>query len=221
MPDTYDNIHAFFLERVRNLLHVCLCFSPVGDKFARRAMQVCERFESGRVCVRSGAPIVAQLLLPPGPCECRIWCPALAPYAETALNFRLLCLQFPGLVNGCLVDWFLPWPEDALAAVASRFVDDFPMACGQEAKEALKSMMAGVHTSVTHACQVMAVAAGLELACWHVRGRWMCAGAGQRAAPRTHKHADALGSPAPTDLLVLTTNAHHRSTMTGSGGAFT
>ena len=28
--DTWDNLYSFFLERVRNKLHVCLCFSPVG-----------------------------------------------------------------------------------------------------------------------------------------------------------------------------------------------
>lgn len=37
--------------------------------------------------------------------------------------------QFPGLVNGATIDWFLPWPEDALTAVAGRFIDSFAMAC--------------------------------------------------------------------------------------------
>lgn len=39
MPDTADNLYAFFLGRVRDRLHVILCFSPVGAKFARRAQQ--------------------------------------------------------------------------------------------------------------------------------------------------------------------------------------
>ena len=60
--DTWDNLYSFFLNRVRDNLHVCLCFSPVGAKFARRAM------------------------------------------------------QFPGLINGCTIDWFLPWPEEALTS---------------------------------------------------------------------------------------------------------
>lgn len=62
VPDTWDNLYSFFLNRVRDNLHVMLCFSPVGDKFARRAM------------------------------------------------------QFPGLINGCTIDWFLPWPEEALTS---------------------------------------------------------------------------------------------------------
>lgn len=65
VPDTWDNLYAFFLSRVRDNLHVVLCFSPVGDKFGRRAM------------------------------------------------------QFPGLINGCTIDWFLPWPEEALTSGAA------------------------------------------------------------------------------------------------------
>jgi dynein heavy chain len=74
-PDTADALYAFFLGRVRDRLHVVLCFSPVGAKFGRRAQ------------------------------------------------------QFPGLISGCTIDWFLPWPEAALIEVASKFIDDFPIAC--------------------------------------------------------------------------------------------
>ncbi|KIZ06068.1 Dynein gamma chain, flagellar outer arm [Monoraphidium neglectum] len=65
VADTWDNLYQFFLNRVRDNLHVCLCFSPVGAKFARRAQ------------------------------------------------------QFPGLINGCTIDWFLPWPEEALTSGGS------------------------------------------------------------------------------------------------------
>ena len=50
-PDTYENLYSFYLNRVRDNLHLVLCFSPVGAKFSRRAM------------------------------------------------------QFPGLINGCTIDW--------------------------------------------------------------------------------------------------------------------
>lgn len=84
--------------RVRDNLHVVLCFSPVGDKFARRAQ------------------------------------------------------QFPGLINGCTIDWFMPWPEEALTSVSGKFIDEFHMACDATAKGALKQMMAHVHVFVTAAC---------------------------------------------------------------------
>lgn len=74
-PDTYENLYSFFLNRVRNNLHLTLCFSPVGDKFSRRAR------------------------------------------------------EFPGLISGVTIDWFLPWPEDALTAVSSTSIDNFDMAC--------------------------------------------------------------------------------------------
>lgn len=62
VPDTWENLYAFFLNRVRDNLHVMLCLSPVGNKFSTRAQ------------------------------------------------------QFPGLINGCTIDWFLPWPEEALTS---------------------------------------------------------------------------------------------------------
>lgn len=40
VPDTWDNLHSFFINRVRDRLHMVLCFSPVGKKFTRWAQQV-------------------------------------------------------------------------------------------------------------------------------------------------------------------------------------
>ena len=73
ITDTWDNLYAFFLNRVRDNLHMVLCFSPVGDKFSRRAQ------------------------------------------------------QFPGLINGCTINWFLPWPEEALTAVSSKVSCSLPL----------------------------------------------------------------------------------------------
>eukprot|EP00198_Chlamydomonas_reinhardtii_P012689 XP_001702026.1 flagellar outer dynein arm heavy chain gamma [Chlamydomonas reinhardtii] len=97
--DTYDNLYNFFLNRVRDNLHVVLCFSPVGAKFARRAQ------------------------------------------------------QFPGLINGCTIDWFLPWPEEALTSVSGKFIDEFTMACPKEVKNQLKLLMGHAHVFVTAACK--------------------------------------------------------------------
>src|SRR5579871_5209465 len=66
--DTPDNLYRYFLDRIRDNLHVVLCFSPTNDKFAERAR------------------------------------------------------RFPGLISGCTVDWFLPWPEQALFDVATKFI---------------------------------------------------------------------------------------------------
>ena len=37
IQDSNENLFEFFLDMVRKNLHVCLCFSPVGDKFRIRA----------------------------------------------------------------------------------------------------------------------------------------------------------------------------------------
>ena len=97
--DSYDNLWSFFMSRVRDNLHLCLCFSPVGDKFSRRAR------------------------------------------------------DFPGLINGCTIDWFLPWPQDALIAVSTKFIGDFDMACDDDDKTKLQEHMGHVHVAVTTACK--------------------------------------------------------------------
>ena len=38
-PPTPENVMQFFIDRVKNNLHVILCFSPVGEKFRNRALK--------------------------------------------------------------------------------------------------------------------------------------------------------------------------------------
>lgn len=66
--DNKTNCWNYFIGRVRNNLHMALCFSPVGD------------------------------------------------------NFRNRSRKFPALVNTTVIDWFQPWPYDALLSVANRFL---------------------------------------------------------------------------------------------------
>jgi len=44
---------------------------------------------------------------------------AMSPAGE---NLRMRCRNFPGLVSNTSIDWFFPWPEDALSAVAKHFL---------------------------------------------------------------------------------------------------
>ena len=43
----------------------------------------------------------------------------MSPAGDT---LRLRCRNFPGLVSNTLIDWFFPWPEDALSDVATYFL---------------------------------------------------------------------------------------------------
>ncbi|XP_033097643.1 dynein heavy chain 7, axonemal-like isoform X2 [Anneissia japonica] len=49
---------------------------------------------------------------------------AMSPIGDA---FRNRLRKFPSLVNCCTIDWFQSWPEDALQAVATRFLDDLEM----------------------------------------------------------------------------------------------
>ena len=68
--DTAANCWKFFIDRVRTNLHMCICFSPVGEDFRTRSR------------------------------------------------------KFPALINSTVIDWFHPWPYDALLSVAAKFLEE-------------------------------------------------------------------------------------------------
>jgi dynein heavy chain len=50
---------------------------------------------------------------------------AMSPVGE---QLRVRCRSFPGMVNNTVIDWFVPWPEEALESVAGVFLaeEDLP-----------------------------------------------------------------------------------------------
>jgi dynein heavy chain len=40
-------------------------------------------------------------------------------------KFRERARKFPALFNECSIDWFLPWPEEALCSVSQSFIKKF------------------------------------------------------------------------------------------------
>jgi len=55
---------------------------------------------------------------------------AMSPIGD---DFKRRLRMFPSLVNCCAIDWFLPWPQDALEDVANRFlgkISDLPQKDG-------------------------------------------------------------------------------------------
>ncbi|GBG27447.1 Dynein heavy chain 17, axonemal [Hondaea fermentalgiana] len=70
-----------------------------------------------------------------------------SPVGET---LRVRARRFPGLVNNTVIDWFHPWPEEALVSVALNFIRDvdFP---NQETRENVAYHMATVHLEVVKA----------------------------------------------------------------------
>jgi dynein heavy chain len=97
-PTTFE-VYDYFLNRLRDNLHVVLCFSPVGNKFRERAR------------------------------------------------------KFPALFNECSIDWFLPWPEEALSSVAQNFLANFTqLEAKEEVKAQLPKWMAQVHLKINGIC---------------------------------------------------------------------
>lgn len=86
-------MYAYYIDRIREQLHIALAFSPIGDSFKERI----------RV--------------------------------------------YPSLINCCTIDWYMPWPEEALSRVGTYFVTSMKLnkPHGEEHEEP-----ASVRESVDH-----------------------------------------------------------------------
>lgn len=65
-------------------------------------------------------------------------------------KLRIRARQFPALVNCTVLDWFHPWPQEALVNVASRFLTDIPD-LEDDTRQNIANFMAFAHESVTDA----------------------------------------------------------------------
>ncbi|KAG8468097.1 hypothetical protein KFE25_007149 [Diacronema lutheri] len=70
-------------------------------------------------------------------------------FSPVGVKFRDRAMAFPGLINNCTIDWFLPWPEAALGEVAARMVlSNKDLRCGDDIKHKLIAQMASTHRQV-------------------------------------------------------------------------
>jgi len=60
---------------------------------------------------------------------------------------RVRCRQFPSLINCCTIDWYTPWPRDALMSVATRFLEHEDLG-SPETKAAICELCVEVHMTV-------------------------------------------------------------------------
>jgi len=93
LSNTHQEKMALLIRRIKQNLHVVLCFSPAGE------------------------------------------------------TLRLRARRFPGLINCSTIDWFHPWPEEALVGVALNSIKDVEFA-NQETRENIAYHMATVHQEV-------------------------------------------------------------------------
>jgi dynein heavy chain len=75
-------------------------------------------------------------------------------FSPVGTKFRERSQKFPSLFSQCTIDWFLPWPEDALVAVSHKFLDNFKMDATKEVKLGLERHMGKVHDLVNDVCGI-------------------------------------------------------------------
>lgn len=67
--------------------------------------------------------------------------------------FKDYCKQYPALINNTTIDWFLPWPEEALYEVAKKFIVQMNDLNNKE--EELAALCAYAHSTTNSSSQNM------------------------------------------------------------------
>jgi dynein heavy chain len=75
-------------------------------------------------------------------------------FSPVGNKFRERAQKFPSVFSSCSIDWFLPWPEEALVSVSHKFLATFKMDCSKEIKAELERHMGKCHDLVTEVCEI-------------------------------------------------------------------
>ncbi|CAL8240697.1 unnamed protein product [Merluccius merluccius] len=133
-----------FLEDISNLLNT----GEVPNLFAvDEKQEICERMrlldrQRERDKQTDGSPLALfNMFLE----RCRSQLHVVLAMSPIGDTFRSRLRRFPALINCCTIDWFQSWPEDALQAVASRFLEDMEMT--DESRAGCINMCKSFHTS--------------------------------------------------------------------------
>ena len=70
---------------------------------------------------------------------------AMSPVGDA---FRVRCRQFPSLINCTTIDWFLPWPRDALVSVAEKSLAAKDLGQAEDQKGEIAEICVRIHMSV-------------------------------------------------------------------------
>ncbi|XP_014909460.1 dynein heavy chain 7, axonemal [Poecilia latipinna] len=115
-----------FLEDIGNLLNT----GEVPNLFAvDEKQEICEKMrvldrQRDRDKQTDGSPLALfNMFLE----RCRTQLHVVLAMSPIGDAFRDRLRRFPALINCCTINWFQPWPEDALQAVADRFLEDVEM----------------------------------------------------------------------------------------------
>ncbi|KAG5322537.1 DYH5 protein, partial [Pseudoatta argentina] len=70
-------------------------------------------------------------------------------FSPVGEKFRNRAQRFPALISGCTIDWFQPWPKNALILVAEHFLYDFEIACTNNVKVELVNALGSIQDIVS------------------------------------------------------------------------
>ncbi|XP_070694441.1 dynein axonemal heavy chain 7 [Pempheris klunzingeri] len=133
-----------FLEDIGNLLNT----GEVPNLFAvDEKQEICERMrvldrQRDRDKQTDGSPLSLFNMFVE---RCRTQLHVVLAMSPIGDAFRNRLRRFPALINCCTINWFQTWPEDALQAVACRFLEDVEMT--DESREGCINMCKSFHTS--------------------------------------------------------------------------
>ncbi|GAB0191735.1 dynein heavy chain 7, axonemal [Grus japonensis] len=133
-----------FLEDINNLLNA----GEVPNLFAvDEKQEICEQMrqvdrQRDRTKQTDGSPIALFNMFVD---RCRDQLHIVLAMSPIGDAFRNRLRKFPALVNCCTLDWFQTWPEDALEAVASHFLEDVELS--EETRSGCIDMCKSFHTS--------------------------------------------------------------------------
>ncbi len=68
-------------------------------------------------------------------------------FSPVGNTLRTRARRFPALFSGTIIDWFHPWPRDALYSVVIRFLHDFKL-ISNELRIAIANFMADTHIDI-------------------------------------------------------------------------
>jgi dynein heavy chain len=149
LAPTSDNCWKFYVDRCRNNLHLVLSMSPSGETLRVR----CRNFPGNVTMCVSTFSVVFQSLSFILFFLYRLLFGCVSLVSNTCVFFfffffflELINTNAKGLVSATVIDWFFPWPADALMRVGEFFLEEESIP--EEDRANVVEHMVHVHTTV-------------------------------------------------------------------------